>query len=70
MIKYEFTEPGKSILEFRGSSDDIGCEAAYMLVQIYKGVFDEDPAVAARFRRVTMYAINGAMDAVERGELK
>lgn len=70
MIKYETTEPGKSILEIRGSLYDIGCEASYMIVRIYKEVFDKDPAAAASLRRSTMYAINSAMDAIERGEFK
>lgn len=70
MIKYEFTEPGKSVLEIKGSISDIGCEAAYMIVMIYKEVFDKDPAAAASLRRSTMYAIDSAMGAIERGEFK
>lgn len=70
MIKYEFTTPGKTILETRGSVSDISCEAVYMIVLIYKEVFDKDPEAAASLRRSTMYAIIGAMDAIERGEFK
>lgn len=68
MIKYETTKPGKCYLEVRGSSSDIGCDAAYMIVLIYKDLFNANPAAAALFRKSTMYAINGAMDAIERGE--
>lgn len=68
MIKYETKEPGKCYLEVSGSATDIGCDAAYMITLIYKDLFNADPACAARFRARTMYAINGAMDAIERGE--
>lgn len=68
MIKFETTQPGKCYLEVRGSSTDIGCDAAYMIALIYKDLFNANPACAARFRERTMYAINGAMDAIERGE--
>lgn len=68
MIKYETTQAGKCCLVVRGSSDVIVCDAAYMIALIYKDLFKADPAAAARFRGATMYAINGAMDAIERGE--
>ena len=68
MIKFETTGAGKCYLEVRGSSTDIGCDAAYMITLIYKDLFNANPACAARFRERTMYAINGAMDAIERGE--
>ena len=68
MIKFETTQPGKCYLEVQGSSTDIGCDAAYMITLIYKDLFKEDPACAARFRARTMYVINVAMDAIERGE--
>lgn len=68
MIKYETTQAGKCRLEVHGSSDDIGCDAAYMIVLIYKDLFNANPKCAALFRKKTMYAINGAMDAIERGE--
>lgn len=68
MIKYETREPGKCYLEVSGSLKDIGCDATYMITLIYKDLFKMDPVIAACFRRHTMYAINGAMDAIERGE--
>ena len=69
MIKYENNEAGKRYLEVRGSSTDIGCDIAYMIALIYKDLFKRNPAVAASFRRWTMYVINAVMDAIERGEL-
>lgn len=68
MIKYETKQPGKCYLEVAGSSDDIGCDAAYMIALIYNSLFTQSPAVAASFRRHTMYTINDVMDAIERGE--
>lgn len=68
MIKYETTQAGKCLLEVHGSSDDIGCDAAYMIALIYKDLFNANPVRAALFRSKTMYALNGAMDAIERGE--
>ena len=68
MIKYETTQEGKCRLEVYGSSDEIGCDAAYMIALIYKDLFNANPACATLFRSKTMYALNGAMDAIERGE--
>lgn len=68
MIKYETMQGGKCFLQVRGSSIEIGCDAAYMIALIYKDLFNENPAAAATFRGATMYALNGAMDAIERGE--
>lgn len=69
MIKYETQNAaGKCRLEVKGSSTDIGCDAAYMIALIYKDMFKSDPVSAAIFRDAIMYAINGAMDAIERGE--
>lgn len=68
MIKFETTTPGKCYLEIQGSPDDIGRDAAYMIALIYRGLFNANPVCAAGFRARIMYAINGAMDAIERGE--
>lgn len=68
MIKYETTQAGKCRLEVHGSSDDIGCDAAYMIALIYQDLFNADPACATSFRRKTIYVLNGALDAIERGE--
>ena len=68
MIKYETIQPGKCYLEVRGSSKDIGCDAAYMMALIYNDLFNASPVCAAKFREYTMHAINGVMDAIERGE--
>lgn len=68
MIKYEISNPSNGKLEISGSFDVIGCEAALMLVKIYKEVLNRDPKEAVQFRMATMYAINRAMDMVERGE--
>ena len=68
MIKYETKQAGKCCLIVHGSTDEIGCDAAYMISLIYNDLFKADPAHAALFRKKTMYAINGAMDAIERGE--
>ena len=70
MIKYEVKGEGKCYLEVNGSSTEIGCDAAYMITLIYKDLFNANPARAAVFRKTTMYAINEAMDAIERGEFK
>lgn len=70
MIKYEITERGKCKLEVGGYTTEIGCDAAYMIALIYKDIFITDPAVAARFRRLIMEALNDTMDAIERGEFK
>lgn len=68
MIKYETKGNGNCYLEVRGPSTKIGCDAAYMITLIYKDLFKASPACAAVFRESTMYAINSAMDAIERGE--
>ena len=68
MIKYETMQGSKCFPQTRGSSSEIGCDAAYMIALIYKDLFNTNPADAATFRRATMYAINHTMDAIERGE--
>ena len=70
MIKYKTGRGSKCFLQVRGSSKEIGCDAAYMITLIYKNLFNTNPAAAATFREATMYAINEAMDAIERGEFR
>lgn len=68
MIQYETRDPGKCYLEVSGTYIEIECDAAYMITLIYNDMFKKDPVTAASFRRRIMYAINRAMDAIERGE--
>ena len=39
-----------------------------MVALIYNDLFKVDHASASLFRKKTMYALNGAMDAIERGD--
>lgn len=68
MIKYETKQPGKAYLKVRGSSKDIGVDAAYMIALIYNDLFKASPARATVFRLSTMFALNDVMDSIERGD--
>lgn len=70
MLRFEtLDEKGGCVFEMKGKGKIIGIEAAYMMTLIYKGIYKEDPAAAREFRRTVLYAINGAYDAVERGDI-
>lgn len=71
MLRFETlgNDDGNCIFEMKGTGKIIGTEAAYMMTLIYREIYRVDPAAAKKFRRITLYAINGAFDAIERGDL-
>lgn len=71
MLRFETLEKdsGECIFEMKGFANEIGPEAAYMMVLIYRCIYKSDPMEARIFRKTVLYAINGAFDAIERGDL-